>query len=543
MKRQLYTRLALGFVLGGSALGLSACDFDAAKEAFTNAKIVLGLEDQKTTVGVSFVDAASGQLISGDFQVNVTGPDATSVVDSYGDPLDKRTAKSGLISFAINNAKTPSASAPVSIKLNASPAGYLPVAQNVVLRDTGSVSLQVRVLRPTAPSQGTQAAQQSNTSSAAGTASAINASTSTTPPPSGGQAPPQASVSAPAGATLRDANNVALTGSVTTTIVSVDPTQAASVSLLPAGLNTGAFGKTAATSNVIVASGNLLVYVNGVAASTVSNGTLRLNIPPSVTVNPATGQAWAAGQTTLAYRYNVAAGGTGTWVQDGSFNVVAASGGGFALETTRASLSTGWWAGIVQVQNTETVTLTINRSGQTGSLTVALSQPGVSRTLTLTGTENSAIFNEVPTLTSGSSRTLTVLYGAGASASTTTSGTSATVSLTAPPAPVTVNITPKCPDPNKGIYFDTLPSIYVQASETGKNSYFALGDVTKQATITRATGSSKITKVTFVSTLLQVGKTYDLIGVYEGNTFGPETRAVTGTTMELTWDVDGGYCQ
>ncbi len=545
MTPSLLTRAALGLALISTPLILSACDITAAQDAFENVKVVLGVEAQKTTAGVSFVDAATGQPLSADFLVSLTGPDAVTVVDSYGDPLDKRTAKGGVVTFGIHNAKAPTANAPVVVRLDASPTGYLPVSQSLVLSDTGSVMLQVRVLRPSAPSRGTQTGQQSNTTTSAGTTAPISATTSAAAPPSGGTAAPQATVSAPVGTTLRDANNQALTGAVTTTLTSVDPTQAASVSLLPAGLSTAIFGKNAATASVVVASGNLLVYVGETPAATVSNGTLRFNIPASVTTNPATGQPWAAGQTTLAYRFHIPAGGTGTWVQDGSFTVVDAPGGGFALETTRPSLSTGWWAGVVHVQTTVDVTATVNRNGQTGTLEVTLSQPGVSRTLTLSGTQSTATFADVPTLSNGGVRTIGVVYGAGQVASASTTGTSATVSLGAPSPAITLTVTPKCATPDRGLYFATLPSIFIQVSESGQNSYFSLGDVTKAAVVTRqgGTAAGKILKATFSTNLMQVGKTYDLIGVYEGNTFGPETRTVMSSVTDITWEVDDDYCQ
>ncbi len=352
-------------------------------------------------------------------------------------------------------------------------------------------------------------------------------------------------MSAPAGATLRDANNVALTGSVVTTIVSVDPSQQASMALLPEGLSGGGLGKNAAGGNVVVASGNFSMLVNNVPAAAVANGTLRFNIPASVTTNPATGQPWAAGQTIPAYRYGynttLQNSTLSLWVPDGSFTVVAA-GNGFAVETTRPVLSTGWWAAVVTTQATQTVTVTINRNGQDNNVLVALSQLGYAAQANLTRGKTVATFTGVPSTLSG--RAATAFYG-GQSVTSNVSGTAITLTLGAPPPNVTVNVTPKCPDPNKGIYFATLPSIFIYASETGQNNYSAIGDVSKVLTITRAGGGTtgKITKVSFTSSFFAVGKSYDVIGSYEGNTFGPETRSVTGATMDLDWNVAGDYCQ
>ncbi len=336
MKPQLYTRLALGLVLGGSALGLSACDFDAAKEAFENTKIVLGLESQKTTVGVLFVDAATGQPLSGDFEVQFTGPDATTVVDSYGDPLAKRVVRGGTVGFSIANAKTPSTSAPIAVRLSGAPSGYLPISEQITLTDTAAVSVSVRAVRPGTAAQGTQTASASaNASATSGTASAVAATTPAAPPPSGGQAPPQASLAAPAGTTLRGSNNQALAGAVTATVIAVDPAQPRSFELLPGGLSTGGFGKVAAPSRLAVAAGYFQATVGGVAVAsmTAASGstlTLEFGIPPTMVVNPQTGQAWAAGQTVPAYRYSLTEG----WVADGDFTVVSLGNNRYSVRVT-----------------------------------------------------------------------------------------------------------------------------------------------------------------------------------------------------------------
>ncbi len=116
--------------------------------------------------------------------------------------------------------------------------------------------------------------------------------------------------------------------------------------------------------------------------------------------------------------------------------------------------------------------------------------------------------------------------------------------LAAPRPEVTVTVTPKCPA-NQGVYFARLPSLFLYAAMSGQNKYFDVGDVSKLATINYANGgrAGKIVSVVFKTRLFEVGKTYNLIGSYEGNQFGPETQAVTGTTMALNWTVDPDYCQ
>ncbi len=362
MNRFLWTRAALGLVLGSTLLGLAACDFDAAKEAFENAKIVLGSEEQRTVVGLRFVDATNGQLLASTFSVKLTGPDAATVVDTWGDPVASRNAINGLAAFAIPDAKIPTAAAPITIRLSATPAGYLPVDETVVLSDTGSVSVQVRALRPAAAAAGTQSASQSASAGSSGTTAPISAATSTTPPPSGGQAPPQASVSAPAGATFRNASNQAVTGTVSVNILSVDPTQAA-LDLLPSGGPGSGLGKNAAPTNVTVAAGNFSAYGNdGQPLSSLDapspGAMLAFTISSSFATNPA-GGAWTVGGTVSAERYNPT---SGAWEADGTFTLASNGSGGFRVTTTRLSLKTGWWRAVVPVTQVQDITLTVSSS-------------------------------------------------------------------------------------------------------------------------------------------------------------------------------------
>ncbi len=466
--------------------------------------------------------------------MNLAGPDAATVVDSYGDPVAKRTARGGLLSFSISNAKTPTNGTPVRVQLNAAPAGYLPISQTVVLSDTGAVALKVTALRPTTAAQGTQTASQNTTTNGSG-ATAAPVSVATTSGTS------QASLSTGAGAVVRDAQNQPVAGALTATVVSADLTNRSALALLPAGLSANGFGKLSSASvRVPVAVGNFSATVNGQPVGSIESATgVTLTFALSAATNPATGQPWQAGQALDAYRFDVA---TQHWVADGTFSVASLGGGKFAAQTTRTTVQTTWYAATVLVAQTTSVALTVNRNGVAGQVTAELTQNGFSQVRTLAEGQTATTFTEVPT---GAARTITVTYGGNTTQVAATTSENVTVSLTAPPPEVTVTVTPVCPA-GKGLYVASFPSLFVYASVAGQNNYFDVGDVSRIATINRETPgntATKITSVVFKARQFEVGKTYDLFGNFEGSLIGPETRAVTAATINLTWNVDASYCR
>jgi hypothetical protein len=539
MNRHSLHTTALGFLLSLSALGLAACDFDAGKEAVENFKILIGLEKHPTSIGVAFVDAATGNPISGSFQVGLSGSPA--IVDIYGDPITSVNASEGQFSFAVSRNAIPTASAPLTVRLDATPAGYLPVAERVVLSDTGAVTVVVRAMRPSAPSQGTQVAQASATATASGTTAPITATTPNTPPPSGGPAPPQASIAVPAGAQIQGAGGQALTGAVTTTIVSVDPNQSASVSLLPAGLTGAGLGKAAASANVVAGAVHLSFTVGSTPGVSVSNGTLTMAIPSSVTVNPATGQPWVAWQSLDLYRYDVITSGannTGTWTRIGTITVRARAGGGFELTTTQANLRAGWYAATAPVTTTETVTINLTRNGNTGALRVSLDQPGYTNEAYVGPNQSGTTFTEVPRAPAGT-RFVSVYYGSNTQITTGMTGTTANITLLAPNPTVTVTVTPSC-----GMKVAQLPSIFVNVLEVDARgmpvgNLISLGNVSSQAEVTRT--NRLITQIVFRTNQLVAGKTYEVYANSGSHSYRT-TQTVTATTSSFRYEVDPGLC-
>ncbi len=191
-----------------------------------------------------------------------------------------------------------------------------------------------------------------------------------------------------------DANNQPISGAVTATVVSIDPSQPESMALLPADAEAG-LGKSSATTRVTVASGYVGAIIQqpilgndvgqyGIFACCADvngdgNITMQLGIPRTLANNPATGQPWRIGETVPAYRQDPA---TGRWIREGAFSVVVTGATQEAvLRLSMRNLQSGYWQGAVDVQTTN-ITLNINRNGQTGPLTAMLSQTGLRRCAT-----------------------------------------------------------------------------------------------------------------------------------------------------------------
>ncbi len=263
--------------------------------------------------------------------------------------------------------------------------------------------------------------------------------------------------------------------------------------------------------------------------------------------NPATGVGFSVGETVPAYRFDNT---SFSWVRDGVFTVVAIPTGSPALylQLERPSLTAGWWVAVTEGEaQPVTVTVVRDNRGRTyvGPLEVTVWQAGYFRTISVPGLSASQLappvmptqveFDDVPSFLADnnfSARSVMVRAGVGGSADYTkynNGDTSFIVELNPMPPTITVNVAPRCPDPAQGLYFSSLPSIFIYAKQLGPGfSYpFSLGDISSTATLTRQGGSTtgKITNVQF-KTELYVGTDYEFVGVFEGNTFGPEERTI-----------------
>lgn len=115
----------------------SACDFGAARDALEEFDVIVELEPLQTTVTVALFDASTGNFVAGPAVLVFDGPGANSLVDMFGDPVERIEVDGGLASFGIRNAVTPSSDDPLTFRVLSSVPGYRDESAVVLLKEPG----------------------------------------------------------------------------------------------------------------------------------------------------------------------------------------------------------------------------------------------------------------------------------------------------------------------------------------------------------------------------------------------------------------------
>lgn len=236
MKRFLHTRrlLLTALVL---TMGLSACDFQAAEDAFDEFQIIIGLDPIESPVTGLVYDRSSGEMLRATLQFGGTG--ASSLIDAYSDPLgNSMEAEGGAVTFGIANSVTPSTGSPFTFTVTASVEGYYSQTRTVTATEVGGVDFEMPMTR-----------QVDAFSSIAGTSSAQDGSIQTSQNgavqqtrtvQTQGTASAQATATVTAGSLALTSSGQPLTGQLQTQVRAYDP--ALGSSSLPQGatMNGGA---------------------------------------------------------------------------------------------------------------------------------------------------------------------------------------------------------------------------------------------------------------------------------------------------------------
>lgn len=212
---------------------LSGCDFGAAGDAVDDFEVIVGLPALSTVVNLQALDASDGSPISEDVQVTFDGPDASSIVDVYSDPLSELIVQNGFANFALDSTRNPTSDNPARLTLRAQAPGYNATSVSVQLTQEGSVSRVIR-LTPENPEQSSAGTAGSRTTVSTdqngNTTSSVSAETGMT---SDGPDAAQGSASIPSGTRLQTASGEALQGQVTTDLSVFDNSSEAQ-ELMPA---------------------------------------------------------------------------------------------------------------------------------------------------------------------------------------------------------------------------------------------------------------------------------------------------------------------
>ncbi len=227
--------LVFGFIV----FQMSACDFQAAEDAFDDFNIIIGLDPINTVVNGIIVDASDGDLVSA--ELTFGGGDVSTLIDAYSDPLEDQNVEDGLITFGIRNSIVPSPSNPVVFTVRATADGYFSTSKTISVTKVGDAVFQLVMAQnnvtDTIPGTDGQVDNQIATNSSGVVQQAVTIQTQA-PAPSQTQA--QVTVVVPAGSTPVTANGTPLVGQITTQLRAYD--SGSGLAALPSGAITSTDG-------------------------------------------------------------------------------------------------------------------------------------------------------------------------------------------------------------------------------------------------------------------------------------------------------------
>lgn len=511
------------------AVGLTGCDFAALESSADNFKIILGIESHATVVGGLVVDAATGETVDAPVTVTYTSDTAGAVVDGFGDPIDGETVEGGGFNFAIANDLAPSAGREVRVAVHVQAEGYLPQRRVIALADTGAYDLTVELLSPERPPAGAETTSgTAAASSESGTQEAVTVSTDDDASDDG-QA--SASVTVPAGTVFTDDAGQPVSGDVEVRLTSVDPAGPAAAALPDEDPGSARLGLVSLSARV---GGRSVAPRDGLPT------TIRFAAGAR---NPQTGRPIAPGDRVQIKRYDAEA---GAWVWVAEATVDAAASGRVANASARTADGgssatfdadgTSEYSASVEASN-ETLTVTVERNGTTGSIPVTVETTSGPYRATL-GAGVSSVSIEVPA--GSKTGVYATVRGERVSAANAASCTSCVITLEAPPEPIAITLTPECPNAAHRAYLSDVPSMTVYARRSGtQEAWFAIDG---GAQLVEAADGS-IDRIEISTTSLDRGARYDGKTTYLGETYEASYDVPASGAIEEVIEVPGDICQ
>ena len=555
-------------------LSVSACDFQAAQDAFDDFQIVIGLDPINSPVSGVVYDGTTGEMLSA--QLSFAGAGAASLIDAYSDPLPTQIEiEGGAVTFGISNGVIPSETNPFSFTVAASVPGYYPTTRTVTVTEVGGVDFEVRMVREVDANsriEGTASIQDGRVQSTdTGVQQTVTIQTMVNPAT---QASASATISA--GSVALSSSGQPLSGQFQTQMRAYDPMQGSTS--LPQGATQTAGGSNQAIIGAVyflmtdaggqavanfTSSGSGKAGIGKHGACEQAGGFLELVVTISDAATVATVQALGA-VTAQIWGYTPA---------DGANNLLGettlSSNGG----NEEGTICVGGTLGNVDLNNLGDVaqgafftlvlppnlgtlaplalSLTVNNvSSATTPGTITLQGPGVyaNRSLSFPGSSKTRSLAEWLGVSgdyfvsSGASYTITVQADGGAPTSTTVSDPSsgsAMVSLTqgATMTNYTVHADFTCP---AGTTFDVAVSN--ESLDAVSVFYRRLPDgqprvIPNDASVTKDTDQSTYIRVTSQLSAIP-GETYEFTGVLDNERAIVTATPPAGSTWDITLDSD-----
>jgi hypothetical protein len=268
MKRFTFFRTPLLAALA-LILTMSACDFQAAEDAFDEFQVVIGLDPINTPVSGIIYDKDSGEPLTA--TLTFGGPGASSLIDAYSDPLDSEiVVEGGAVTFGVANSVTPSESSPFVFTVTVSAPGYYTKTRTVTATETGGLDFEVTLVPEVNATSNVQGTSSAVDNSAQADQSGTVQQTVTVQTQSNTQNNAQATATATVsqGTTAVTSSGQPLTGQIQTQIRAYDPGQGSTS--LPQGATISGDGTNQAVVGGVFF---LMTDANGnVAANFTSSG-------------------------------------------------------------------------------------------------------------------------------------------------------------------------------------------------------------------------------------------------------------------------------
>ncbi len=199
-------------------------------------KLIINYNVIKTTLSVTFVDAATGDPVgyydNKVVNVNVSGEDADKILDVTGAIKSSFTAASGFLGFGLDPAFTPSQADPIEFTIVAECNGYESTSKPISIYQESNQSIIITMVDLNNLPVGVTSM---NDNSVFVSDSVVDADVVITTPPAGTTGT-KAQLTIPQGTRLMDADGNTLTGSFSTSIVYYNNIDDQSLAAFPGGL-------------------------------------------------------------------------------------------------------------------------------------------------------------------------------------------------------------------------------------------------------------------------------------------------------------------
>lgn len=520
-------------------LALAAgCDTSGLNDAIDDFNVVIGLDSIETTVSGQFLDARTGELIEQPLTVTFRGPNAGNVIDMFSKPMERQEIDGGLASFGLRNSLNPSEASPVELTVVAESDGYIPTGRTVTVDSEGETTFIVYMIDPDNPPEGSAVRRESGAD--AGPDGSVKQDMTVT---SGieTQTSGNASIRLTGGTVVRDSDDGALSGPLTTTMGYFNNTSAPSLKSFPGDVES-------AEGEILVNAGYTSIDIRdsgGREADSFSQpAQLTVDIPLGM-AHPGTGQPVQAGDRIDVYSYDTD---QAEWVREGSASVQGPGpDGNYYVEYPVDHLS--YWSLIFPDVPTCTsgASVTIDRSGNSGPLLATIKAEGFSKQVTVPAGVSTISLPGDLSLGSVPAIEATVTIDTESGKRTMTGNLCSgnfNVSLAQAPAEeadVTGEVTLQCSNPDEYVRMTSIPTATVKYRRTDA----ATGTIWDTATDLQwdfNEAEHRLDGGSFSMQGVTDGADYDFKIFYDGDTYTREAKTVTAPTTTYTETVKAEGC-